>query len=143
MKYLTAFGLLLLPLLSSAQALKINPGKYFDYYHMRYQLQAGKYKVNRQYGFNPGGQFEVLVPKQYFPIPAPNCNSNIIIRMPYSNNEAKKRALYDALLASETLSVVLELNPYFNLLEQEPLQLELQYCNVFFRHRGGDYYDQL
>jgi len=37
----------------------------------------------------------------------------------------------------------LELNPYVKVLNKDPLQVELGYCNVFFRHRDGDYYDRL
>lgn len=29
-----------------------------------------------------GGQFQILIPKERFPIPAPNCNKNVIFRMP-------------------------------------------------------------
>ena len=122
----------------------VNPGKYSDYYHMPYLLQPGKYQVNDAYGFNDGGQFEVLVPKQYFPVPAPNCRRNIIIRMPWSEHEATKKALYETLLtATEPVPVILELNPYVEVLQEQPLSLELTYCNVFFRHRNGDYYRHL
>lgn len=139
--------LLLAMLLSNATFaadVTVNPGKYSDYYHMSYSLVPGEYQVNKAYGFNDGGQFEVLVPKAYFPITAPNCRKNIIIRMPWSANEEKKRALYQALLsASEPVPVTLELNPYIEVLHKQPLDLELTYCNVFFRHRNGDYYDRL
>ena len=30
-----------------------------------------------------------------------------------------------------------------NVIKTSPLEIELQYCNVFFRHRSGDYFDQL
>lgn len=143
MKHCLALCLLSLLCGAQAQPIKINPGKYSDYYHMQYELKAGQYSLNANYGFNPGGQFEVLVPKEYFPIAAPNCNKNIIIRMPYSNQEAKKRALYNKLLASESVLVTLELNPYMKVLTKQPLRIELQYCNVFFRHRAGDYFDKL
>lgn len=111
---------------------------------MRYELVPGQYSMNLDYGFNQGGQFEVLVPKEYFPITAPECNSNIIIRMPYSENESKKRNLYDKLLTAEKpVPVILELNPYVKVLEEEPLKVELQFCNVFFRHKNREYYDSL
>jgi len=63
--------------------------------------------------------------------------------MPYSANEKRKRALYNDLLASKSIKVTLELNPYIKVLSKAPLQIELKQCNVFFRHRAGDYYDQL
>ena len=122
----------------------INPGKYSDYYHIPYSLDPGKYQVNKAYGFNDGGQFEVLVPKEYFPVPAPNCRKNIIVRMPWSEHEEKKKALYEELLsASKPVPVILELNPCVRVLQDQPLSLELTYCNVFFRHRNGDYFNHL
>lgn len=127
-----------------AAEVTVNPGKYFDYYHMPYLLQPGKYQVNDAYGFNDGGQFEVLVPKQYFPVPAPNCRENIIIRMPWSEHETTKKALFETLLsARKPVPVILELNPYVKVVQQQPLSLELTYCNVFFRHRNGDYFSRL
>jgi hypothetical protein len=128
---------------SFAAEIKVNSGKYSNYYHMKFELLSGQYELNTEYGFNKGGQFEVFVPKEHFPIAAPNCNENIIIRMPYSESETKKRALFDSLSASQTVSVTLELNPYINVLKTSPLEIELQYCNVFFRHRSGNYFDQL
>ncbi|GHB70766.1 hypothetical protein GCM10008107_20280 [Psychrosphaera saromensis] len=143
MKYLSSILVLLIAVQLNAQEIKVNPGKYSDYYHMKYELTSGNYSVNTEYGFNQGGQFEVFVPKKYFPIAAPACNENIIIRMSYSNSEERKRALYNELLLSKTITVTLELNPYIKVLNKDPLELELQHCNVFFRHKAGDYFDQL
>lgn len=143
MKQFLITALLLISVQSYATEIKVNPGKYSNYYHMKFELISGQYKLNTEYGFNEGGQFEVYVPKEHFPIAAPNCNENIIIRMPYSELEAKKRALFDSLVASQTITVTLELNPYINILSSSPLEIELQFCNVFFRHRSGDYFEQL
>ncbi|SIO20386.1 MULTISPECIES: hypothetical protein [Pseudoalteromonas] len=143
MKQVLITVLLFISLQSYAQEIKVNPGKYSNYYHMKYELRSGQYELNTEYGFNKGGQFEVYVPKEHFPIAAPNCNENIIIRMPYSESEAKKRALFDSLVSSQNVTVTLELNPYINVLKTAPLEIELQYCNVFFRHRSGDYFDRL
>lgn len=142
MKYYV-IGLLLLSLQTSALEITVNPGKYTNYFHFQYVLEKGKYVLNKKYGFNSGGQFEVFVPKSFFPVAAPNCRRHIIIRMPYSANEEKKAALYQRLLNNEDVRVTLELNPYVTVLNSHPLEVELQYCNVFFRHRGGDYYDRL
>lgn len=126
------------------QQVVINPGKYNDYYHLQYELIPGKYQVNKRYGFNSGGQFEVLIPKAIFPIPAPNCRENIIVRMPYSGQTERKKALYDQLLEGKvSTTVTLELNPYVAVTTTEPPTFTLTYCNVFFRHKGGDYYNQL
>ena len=143
MKCLSSFLVLLIAFQLNAQEIKINPGKYADYYHIRYELTTGNYLVNAEYGFNKGGQFEVFVPKEHFPIAAPHCNKNIIIRMPYSSFEKRKRALYNKLLLSKTITVTLELNPYVQVLNKDPLKVELESCNVFFRQRAGNYYDQL
>jgi hypothetical protein len=143
MKYLSTIIFLLASFQVNAQEISVNSGKYSDYYHIEYELISGNYSINSKYGFNDGGQFEVLVPKENFPISAPHCNKNIIIRMPYSANEKRKRALYNDLLASKSIKVILELNPYIKVLSKAPLKIELKQCNVFFRHRAGDYYDQL
>lgn len=61
-----------------------------------------------------------------------------------SSDVVKKRELYDLLKpADKNVIVTLELNPYINIISEDPLELELQYCNVFFRHNNGDYHDQL
>lgn len=143
MKYFSSIMALLISFHLIAQEIKVNSGIYSDYYHIKYEITSGKYSVNTEYGFNKGGQFEVFVPKEYFPITAPMCKKNIIIRMPYSKSEKRKRALYNALLLSKTMTVILELNPYVKVLQKEPLQVELENCNVFFRHKAGDYFDQL
>lgn len=64
-RILTLFMLLFTPI-TYAEWIKVNPGKYSDYYHMQYELKSGEYRVNEHYGFNQGGQFEVLVPKNTF-----------------------------------------------------------------------------
>ena len=143
MKQILITVLLFISLQSYATEIKVNPGKYSNYYHMKFELLSGQYELNAEYGFNKGGQFEVFVPKEHFPIAAPKCKENIIIRMPHSKSESKKRALFDSLSASKSVTVTLELNPYINVLKTSPLEIELQYCNVFFRHRAGDYFDQL
>lgn len=63
--------------------------------------------------------------------------------MPASENEGRKRALYEKLQSGKSVLVTLELNPYINIIKESPLELELQYCNVFFRQKRGDYYDAL
>lgn len=143
MKKILITVFLFISLQSYAAEIKVNPGKYSNYYHMKFELLSGRYELNTEYGFNRGGQFEVFVPKEHFPIAAPKCKEKIIIRMPYSKSEARKRVLFDTLAASKTVTVTLELNPYVNVLKASPLEVELKYCNVFFRHRSGDYFDQL
>jgi hypothetical protein len=57
------------------------------YYHLLFTSDTGnltKFKVlsERQFKQN-GGQCEVLLKKQSFPIAAPDCKSDIILRMPW------------------------------------------------------------
>ena len=126
--------LILLPCPALAGGIQVNAGKYFDYYHMAFDLEPGKYAINKEYGFNDGGQFEVLVPKEYFPVPAPNCRKNIIIRMPWSENEEDKQQLFNTLSSTEKpVQVILELNPYVVVLNKEPLQLQLTLLQCFFQ----------
>lgn len=134
----------LLLVVTSAYELKTNKGKYSNYYHIKYTLKPNMYQINTEYGFTSGGQFEVYIPKKYFPISAPNCKKNIILRMPgiYSSSN-KKETLYKELLNNQEKTVVIELNPYLKVKQKEPLILELKYCNVFFRHKNDDYYDKL
>jgi hypothetical protein len=135
---------------SIAAEVKVNPGKYFDYYHIEFELKPGEYTVNHNYGFSSKGQFEIFIPKEKFPISAPNCSKNIIVRMPASLNlpvdkkaVEKKRKLFDALSKSEPKRIIIELNPYFKIISKNPLDFELQYCNVFFRQKNDKYYDHL
>ncbi|ODC03843.1 hypothetical protein BFW38_10100 [Terasakiispira papahanaumokuakeensis] len=126
-----------------ASGVKVTPGKYHDDYHLKLELVSGRYALNTEYGYNEGGQFEVFVPKVNFPIAAPNCKENIIIRMPYSHDTEANKNLYDKLNASENVTVTLEINPYVSVLSVEPLELQLENCNVFFRQKNGGYFNQL
>ena len=128
-----------------ATEIKINPGRYFNYYHIEFELNPNQYSVNTEYGFTARGQFEVFVPKELFPIPAPKCRNNIIIRMPasFSSSVRKKRKLYDSLLNSERIRVILKINPFVEVVRQEPLALELTHGNVFFRQKNDNYHDRL
>lgn len=44
----------------------------------------GKDLVRQAFDYN-GGQFEVQIPKASFPIPAPNCKTNVLLRAPGVN----------------------------------------------------------
>ena len=64
--------------------------------------------------------------------------------MPWSEHETTKKALFDELMSARKPGpVILELNPYVKVQQEQPLSLELTYCNVFFRHRNGDYVNHL
>jgi hypothetical protein len=97
--------------------------------------------------------FEVFIRANDFPIPSSGCGGGwIILRMPSTaqgEEDAKKKieekkALWVSLQTiyvsnSGKQSVVVELNPYVRVLDPAGPKLELQYCNVFFRHAHGSY----
>ena len=118
------------------------------YYHLMYTLTAENLinieRMSHAQFVENGGQFEVLINKKRFPINAPHCDGNIILRMPWvppKQDLAKKYALYQAILAimrnkQAQVKVALELNPY---VEKTAQGLKLQYCNVFFRQAHQQY----
>jgi hypothetical protein len=94
------------------------------YYHLLFTLNTGnltKFEVlsGRQFKQN-NGQFEVLLKEQSFPIAAPDCKSNIILRIPWVADQlglAQKYLLYKTTMAltdnqRDTVTVAIELNPY-------------------------------
>ncbi len=152
----------------SAAEIHVSPGKYNDYYHLRFTLtpencslsvspteRQHRYANNNTYELSEGGQFEVFIRKQAFPIPAPHTDSDyLILRMPYTNPNlpeanrhiATKRALFNQIQAMKSkgqgsVEVTIELNPYVTVLKHEPLTLELSGRNVFFRQALGQYID--
>ena len=145
----------------------VSQGKFTDYYHMKLKLnsddfelsipnseRAPKYSDNNDYKFNEGGQFEIFIKRDSFPIPlkdSPN-SKYIILRMPRTNPEIpgaslfinEKKHLFDELAGIkeshyESLTVAVELNPYIEVLKQNPLSLQLTEPNVFFRQAFGRY----
>jgi len=102
-------------------------------------------KIDKHDFFLDGGQFEVILNKNRFPISAPHCKGNIILRMPWSSEEQggieKKYAVYQSLEKIQSgkkdkLTVTLELNPY---VEKSGNSYRLTQCNVFFRTAHGQY----
>ena len=165
--------LLLTALLSVSDAgtgaeIHVAPGKYNDYYHIRFALtpdnceltvplpeRRPKYKGSNVFEFAEGGQFEVFVRKDEFPVPAPHTDRiYLILRMPWTNPHkpaaplslSEKRKLFDAIRVMKTngrgkVEVTVQLNPYVTLVEADPLRLELSGRNIFFRHAHGRYVD--
>ena len=118
------------------------------YYHLSYVLNSNNIVQIERYTWQEfeqnGGQFEVTLDKAGFPIPAPNCKSNLLLRMPWvppGTNLSAKYQLYQAILAvqsaqAESVTVAVELNPYV----QTTLDgLALTQCNIFFRHANHQY----
>ncbi len=98
-----------------------------------------------------GGQFQVRVPKERFPISAPNCRKHVIVRMPavlpgaakWRERVASRWELFQSVLAVKAgqvsrLEVQLKAGPYQRRDAQgNPV---LEYCNAFFeepRSAGG------
>jgi hypothetical protein len=133
----------------------VNPGRYGPYYHMRFALTAAAIDfTTSDRRTRDGGQFELRLRPERFPVPAPRCRTSLILRMPWTapnvpeatKKIAAKQALLERILALEytpdaVVSVVLELNPYVEVISSTPLRLRLTECNIFFRHALGGYVD--
>ena len=147
-----------------APHIHIASGKYRTYYHIKFNLTKSNSRIkNRPNRLDHaeelekvaknGGQFEITIDKDSFPIGAPGCKGNIILRMPWTNPNlpfaeekikgkvdlyGKIIELYEKNDVTE-VEVTIELNPYVNERSTSPLELELSGCNVFFRHANGGY----
>ena len=153
-------GCCVLPLSFCASAQKeaqivANPGRYGPYYHLRLELTARAVDFSASDNtIRSGGQFEIRLRPEYFPVPAPKCRTSIILRMPWTppaTVEAKEKVEAKAVLLKRILAlendshaavpVVIELNPYVEVINHKPLRLRLNQCNVFFRQAFGAYVD--
>lgn len=133
----------------------VNQGRYGSYYHLRLALKADVIDFGQSDRVaRSGGQFELKLHREKFPVPAPNCRGPIILRMPWTSPQAieakKKIAAKEHLLRrilmlenhpNEAVSVVIELNPYVEVVSRTPLKVQLTQCNVFFRDASGAYID--
>jgi hypothetical protein len=130
----------------------VNPGKYAQYYHMHINLIAKAIDFSKSdHAIKPGGQFEIRLRPELFPVTAPNCKGLIILRMPWTNpdstNADRKIAVKNDLLerilslkkSQNSIPVSVELNPYMKIMSHEPLKVQLTQCNIFFRHANGGY----
>ncbi|MEM7442966.1 MAG: hypothetical protein AAF414_06520 [Pseudomonadota bacterium] len=103
------------------------------------------------YTLADGGQFEIYVSPEIFPIETPSCGNGVIVRMPWTNPDlpdaenavAEKAALLDEFNAlragqAETVLSTVELDPYLALDDAGNPQALIQ-CNVFFRQASGRY----
>ncbi len=128
------------------------------YYHLKYSLtNENIISLNSltmdQFVIN-GGQFELLLNKSEFPISAPNCKSDLILRMPWTNSEITNSDLfiqekYEVYKNIKNLTdsgrinsmdIYIELNPYVEFTEEE---LILTQCNIFFRQSAGQYISKI
>jgi len=91
-----------------------------------------------------GGQFQVLIPKEHFPVPAPNCEKNVIFRVPWVAHEDPLRSakldarwnLFQSLYAvkegkRESILVYVASGPYMK--TKKDGTRELEYCNAFIK----------
>jgi hypothetical protein len=141
----------------------IAKGKYWDFYHIKFTLTPentllvlegyDKYGPS-EYDFTDG-LFQVFIPKDRFPIPAPNCKGYIILRMPMTLDNApqkgqyvaEKKVLYDKIKEMKKsgkgqVDVVIELNDNesdIKVIAKDPLKVEMKGANVFFRDAHGRY----
>jgi hypothetical protein len=120
------------------------------HFYLCYELTAAGIDFTPEPRFLDGGQFEVRIPRDKFPIPAPKCRSSIILRMPWTDPKVEdtsakvedKRKLFDAVMAlkaggSQSVPIMIDLAPYVREVARDPLQLELTQCNVFFAQKAG------
>jgi hypothetical protein len=133
----------------------VQAGRYGPYYHLRFGLTAAAIDfAASDRRARSGGQFELRLRPEQFPVPAPHCRGTLILRMPWTAPDvpeaAAKIAAKQELLArifalaqapGAVVPVVLELNPYVEVVSRSPLRLRLTQCNVFFRQAFGGYVD--
>jgi hypothetical protein len=140
-----------------APAIVTSPGRYGTYYHLRFVLSADSVDLEKSdRRVRDGGQFDIRLRANQFPVPAPACRGGLILRMPWTADSvqgaADKIKAKEALLTrirqldsdrSAMIPVVVELNPYVRVVSRSPLRVALTGCNVYFRHASGAYVDHL
>ena len=94
------------------------------------------------------GYFNIYLKKDSFPVTAPSCQSNWLkLTMKGSdapNSLTRKRELWSKIQKVDSgeldqLQIIIELNPYVRIISADPLELELDYCNLWFRCAYGEY----
>jgi len=103
------------------------------------------------YTFVDGGQFEIYVKPAVLPVGSPGCDA-LIIRMPWTKPELPgaaaavevKRKLFAQLEdlthgRSPEVTVVVELGPHVEVAKDDPKQVSLTRCELFFRYAHETY----
>jgi hypothetical protein len=103
---------------------------------------APEHGISREAFDSNWGQFEVRIPKKRFPIPAPNCRKNVILRMPGVPEKAQERdkqleyrwrqfQSLHALSAGKVdhIEVRIASHPYMN--TDKRGRSTLRYCNAY------------
>jgi hypothetical protein len=121
-------------------------------YNLTYQdiVQIKDANMTREAFENDWGQFELLIKKNRFPIPAPNCRNDIILRMPGVVPNALDREkqfdirwnIFKSLLdlnerKIEQFEIVMSNKPYIKF--DKDGKRHLQYCNVYFATNFSDW----
>jgi hypothetical protein len=145
------------------------PGRFGDCYHLPFTLnpencelsiptseRSPKHGGSNEYEFAEGGQFEVFIKKDAFPIPISNYKGRyLILRMPYTSSDqtnvlaslAEKRKLFDRIQKMKSdnkgsVNVIVELlREYIIIKKKKPLTIELEHPNIWFRDAYGKYID--
>ena len=104
--------------------------------------------------FREGGQFDVLIKREHFPLQVPEscCNHYLILTMPYTNPRlpggdlkiSEKRELFGRIgklrAAKEgRLRVMIDVTWYAKIDSEEPLRVSLKDRQIYFRHSDGRY----
>ena len=145
---------LIISTVSFAQSVSLNNGRYSNYYHLKYTLNAenfvrpsGSDKYGKREFKYEDGSFEIFLKKEFFPIPRMGNGKYIILRMP-SNNDENSKLLFDKIdkiLKDKQgeLEVIVELNPYVEVLDIQRNKFRLTAPNIFFRMAHGKYINHL
>jgi hypothetical protein len=128
-----------------------------DYHHLKYTLSKENIisvdLLTKEQFVLRRGQFEVLLKKAEFPIDAPYCKSDLILRMPGTDPDyvdskmfvEEKFDIYNAIRniqqseKNSSKDIYVELNPYVKIKNGE---FQLTQCNIFFRQAYGRYIPQ-
>lgn len=156
------------PLLAGDLEITKSKGQFKNYYHLEFDLtpdnsvltvsnveRKPRYSRSNKYSFSAGGQFEVFIKRDNFPVKLiKNRSKFLILRMPWTSSVNEKSELYISeklklfhkikqmhIRKSGKVKVVIELNPYINILSKNPLKIELTKRNMFFRQAHGRYID--
>lgn len=106
-------------------------------------ISADKRKTREEFD-QAYGQFQVLIPKRLFPIAAPNCRKNVILRMPGTGPQAPnakptldaKWELFQSIHAvlagnASEVKVQIDSGPYMT--RDKRGDRTLEWCNAFIR----------
>ena len=138
----------------------VKKGRSHNYYHLEYTLTPNNLVMRESKTelalINEGGHFVVYIKKEAFPVLAPACNDVIELNMPRTRSTrltaldkiAQKTKLYKSLQAiasgaKKEQKVIVELNPDIVVKNENPVDVELTRCHVYFRTARDAYVDYI